>query len=164
MNNIIKIDGVGELSVTENIWTGARTLFINGIKLQKVSKKQFSCVIDGQELNVFLEGNFLTGLKCNINGQKYQVSEPATPYEYVLAFIPFVFIMVWGNVPSLIKIFPVVSGAIGGLISGIFAVVSLYVMKLTKKPYWKILIGLGFFVLTVLICYLIALAILSAAK
>lgn len=69
-----------------------------------------------------------------------------------------------GNVPSLIKIFPVVSGAIGGLISGIFAVVSLYVMKLTKKPHWKILIGLGFFVLTVLICYLIALAILSAAK
>lgn len=33
MNNIIKIDGVGELSVTENIWTGARTLVINGIKL-----------------------------------------------------------------------------------------------------------------------------------
>ena len=35
MNNIIKIDGVGELSVTENIWTGARTLFINGIKFLK---------------------------------------------------------------------------------------------------------------------------------
>lgn len=59
MNNIIKIDGVGELSVTENIWTGARTLVINGIKLQKVSKKQFSCVVDGQELNVFFMRKFL---------------------------------------------------------------------------------------------------------
>ena len=33
MNSIIKIDGVGELSVTENFWTGSKTLSLNGVTL-----------------------------------------------------------------------------------------------------------------------------------
>ena len=162
MNSIIKIDGVGELSVTENFWTGSKTLSLNGVKLQKVSKKQFSCRLGEQILDIFIDGNFLTGLKCTVNGKTYKVTEAAKWYEYVLAIVPFVFIMVWGNIPATIKIFPVISGALGGAISALLSFTSLYVMKMIKKPYLKVLVGLGFFVLTVLICYVIALAILSA--
>ena len=81
----------------------------------------------------------------------------------MLLSLGLVMVLIWGNSPALCEIFPIVSGAIGGAVAGGMGVVSIYLMKTTKKFLYKILIGLGVFVATLLICFVIAELILSAA-
>ena len=52
-------------------------------------------------------------------------------------------------------------GAIGGLISGAFVVIGLFVMKSVRPIWLKIVVALLNFGVTFLLCYLVALAILS---
>ena len=73
----------------------------------------------------------------------------------------FMLILVWGNVPALCEIIPVVGGAIGGGISGLMACITLFLMRNTKKVSHKLLIWLGFLIGTFTICFAIALGILS---
>ena len=67
-----------------------------------------------------------------------------------------------GKLVYLCSIFPIVGGAIGGAISALAMIFSAVVMRKVSKPIFKILIGLGFFVATVLVCNLLAIAILAA--
>lgn len=84
-------------------------------------------------------------------------------YEYILALIIPIFVIIWGSSAYLCSIFPIVGGLIGGAISAPAMIFSAVVMRqVKKKPIFKILIGLGFFAAAVLICYLIALALISA--
>lgn len=94
----------------------------------------------------------------------YQMSPKSSPLEIFLALLPFIFDIIWGNIPSTVGIFPIVGGAIGGVITALLGMTSLIFMKKTKNVLFKLLIGLGFAIIAILICYLIALAILSAAQ
>ena len=89
------------------------------------------------------------------------MSEKTTVIEYILAFIPLVFILFWGNIPQLCAIFPVVGGAIGGAISGAFGAVSLMYMKTQKNIIGKLIVALITFVAAIISCFLVALIILS---
>lgn len=111
--------------------------------------------------NLFLTGNYVAGVKCSFNGYHMQLTPKAKWYEYALAIIGFVFILFWSNVPSLCEIFPVVGGAIGGGISGFMGFLSLVLMKSTRNPLYKVLIGLGMIVATILACFVLAVMILS---
>lgn len=74
----------------------------------------------------------------------------------------FVFVIVWGNSPTLCALFPIAGGAIGGFVSTLFATLNISLANKTKNPLFKIFIGLGLFVATVLVCYAIASVLLSA--
>ena len=102
------------------------------------------------------------GASLIVDGQKIIIAPPMKWYEYILALIIPIFVLTWGNSVYLCSIFPIVGGAIGGAISALAMIFSAVVMRKVNKPIFKILIGLGFFVATVLICNLLAIAILAA--
>ncbi len=142
----------GQIVLDENAW-GKRTLTVNGVTAVPVSKKQF--VIDGKPATI--SGNFLSGLILNIGGESIRLSQKSAWYEILLAFIPFVFLVVWGNSATLCSIFPVVGGALGGGLGGLGFVCSLYLMKKQSSPLFKALIGLGITLATIFVAFLMAL-------
>lgn len=111
--------------------------------------------------DINITGNFVKGSTLTINGDSYKISENLKWYEYVLAILPFVFILIWGNVPALVQILPVIGGAIGGVVSALMGLLSAVVMKETKSIALKILYGIAFFLATVAICYALAIIYLT---
>ncbi len=151
----------GEISMTENIWTGKRQVFINGTELIPVAKNSFQYQTENGVVSVTLKGNAFTGCKMMIGNEMIVMYNAPAWYEIALSvFIP-VFVIIWGAVPSLVKIFPIVGGAIGGAISAVFGVVNLVMMKKTGNIGLKLLIFVGVFAATLVICWLLALAFLK---
>lgn len=149
----------GEIVYDESAWTGKKTLFIDGKQLEKVSKNEF--VTENGD-SVFVKGSLLTGTKVTIGNETIELTPSIKWYEAVLALLPLIFNLVWGNVVALCAIIPMVGGAIGGLINGGIAMLSLMLMKRTQSVGLKIIIGLGMFCVGFLLCFLIGLGILGA--
>ena len=126
----------GEIIYKESFWTGKKSLTINGVEAQPVSKKEFVL----EEKRIIIKGNYLTGIVLHLDGDIVRVSEQTKWYEFILSIIPFIFLLTWGNNATLCSIFPVVGGALGGAIGGIGLVTSLFLMKKTKAPIAKVLI------------------------
>lgn len=147
----------GEIIYTENEWTGKKGLKINGVEATKTSKKIYTV----DDMSITLKGSAFLGATLTIDGEIIEIIPKSKWYEIVLAIFPFLFIMVWGSISSLCAIFPIVGGAIGGLIGGIGLVCSMYAMKRTNSVIKKILIGIAWIVLSILVAYLVALAIIN---
>ena len=158
MKNIIKNEKYGEIIFEENFWTGKKNIVIDGKPLTKVDKTTYKTEDDK---TVSLSGNFLYGCKMTLEGETIELSPAVKWYEYVLSFLPFVLIMVWGNISALCQIVPVVGGAIGGFVSAIFCCVNLFIIKKFRQWWLKLIISIITLGLTFLVCYLIALAILA---
>lgn len=162
MKTVLQNEKYGEIVYEESAWSGKKSISINGVILQKKDKTTFEYVTDEEIETVIVKGNSMSGAKLSIGGQTIQVIAPPKWYEVALSVLIFAFILVWGNVPQLCLIFPLVGGAIGGFISGMFAVLNFMIMRKLEKPYFKILIFIAFMAATILVCYLIALLIISA--
>ena len=147
----------GEIVYNESFWTAKKTLTINGVHAQPVSKKEFSA--EGKK--VVIIGSRLMGLKLQIDNDVVEVSPKPTWYELVFAFLPLIFLLTWGNSAALCSIFPVVGGAIGGALGGISSITSLLLMKNAKSLLIKLLIGIGVVVVTVLIGFVLALLMIA---
>lgn len=158
MKQVVQHETLGEIVYEEGAWTGKKTLTINGEQLQKTSKNTFE--LNGEQIT--LNGNFLKGASITVGGETIQIIPAVKWYEVVLSILPFLLIMIWGNVVELCLIVPVVGGAIGGLISGIFSVSNLIIIKRVDKIWLKILISLGMLAATFGICCGIGYAIISA--
>ena len=143
----------GEIIYNESFWTGKKTLTINGVCAQPVSKKEFT--VEGKK--VVIIGSSLMGLKLQIDNDIIEVSPKPKWYEIVFAVLPLIFLLTWGNSTALCSIFPVVGGAIGGALGGIGSITSLLLMKNAKSLLTKMLIGIGAFAVTVLIAFVLAL-------
>ena len=161
MRVVVQHESLGEIIYEESFWTGKKKLFIGGEELTKISKKTFQ-TNDGQILT--LKGSYLSGVTLESNDIQVKLTPTVKWYEIVLSILPFILIMVWGNSVTLCTIIPVVGGAIGGAISGVAAVLNLFVIKGVNKVWLKILISVGVLILTFLICFLIALAIIAVAQ
>lgn len=162
MKKIIK-HSCGEIIYEESFWTGKKEISINGQKLKKLGKTLFEYTDEeGKITKVYLMGNFVGGTKITLDNQSIQVTEPAKWYEYALAILIFVVVLIWGNSPALCSIIPIVGGAIGGGISGAMGCGALILMKSTNNILYKILIVLGMFMATILICFVIALGLISS--
>ena len=148
----------GAIVYDENIFSGKVNLFINGVYARPFSKKEFLF----EEKKVVIKGSFLTGVTLVIGGESIEISPKPKWYEILLAILPFAFLLVWGNDTELCAIFPVVGGAIGGGLGGLGMSVSLFLMKKTKSPLYKALIGLGCFAAIILIAFVLAIIILSS--
>ena len=147
----------GEIVYNESFWTGKKTLTINGVCAQPVSKKEFT--VEGKK--VVIIGSSLMGLKLQIDNDIIEVSPKPKWYEIVFAVLPLIFLLTWGNSTALCSIFPVVGGALGGGLGALGSMTSLFFMKKSKSPLFKILIGLGALVATILIAFVLALLMLS---
>ena len=161
--NVIN-DKYGKIIYDESIWTGKKIITINGKQLTKLSKSNFSYDIDGEEIVINLKGNLMTGSSIFIKSDCIQLVPKTMWWEYVLVFLPFIFIIVWSSIPATAEIFPLIGGFMGGAIAGVIAVVSMFLMKIVKKRIFKFLIGLGLGLTSIMICYMFAIIILMMAN
>ncbi|MBE6544226.1 MAG: hypothetical protein E7675_07470 [Ruminococcaceae bacterium] len=157
MKAVIQHEVYGQIEYTESFWTGKKTLTINGTPAQLVSKKEFN--FGGKTVSI--KGSYYSGTSLEIDGQIIEVFQKPQWYEVVLAFLPFAFLLVWGNSTVLCSIFPVIGGALGGALGGLAGCISLMFMKNTKSAIGKVFVGLGVGVVTILIAFVLALALLS---
>ena len=151
-----------ELVFDENPITGNISLSLDGQLLEKRNKKEFILKQNEEEIKLIYTGNRVSGSQLKVGDKTYPVLDKQPVYIWPIAVLPFLLVMIFSSIPALAKNgFPVVGGAIGGGISGLLSVLSFYMMTTTKKPLFKILIGLAFTLGTVLICYLLGLAIVN---
>lgn len=149
----------GKIIYSESFWTGKKSIFVDDVQLKKTdNKKQYVLFKDGESIWVTLKGNYLSGSTLQIENEVYELSPKLKWYEWVLALIPFILTITWGNSVKLVQIFPIIGGAIGGAISGIGLFLSLLAMKQVQKPGYKVLIGVGACIVTIFTLFLGAMA------
>lgn len=151
MKKIIQHPVYGEIVYTENFWTGRKTLTVGG-ETQRVSKKEF--VIEGKRAVV--KGNLLMGGSLLIEDESFELTPKTSWYEYLLAILPLVFVMGWGNSPALCAIFPVIGGAVGGFIGALGMCLSMLFMKKTSSVVAKVSIGIGMLLGTAMVSFILA--------
>ena len=161
MKVVFQHEKYGTIVYEESAWTGKKKLFINGTELKKIDRKHWAYETGGVEITVELKGSAMTGVALIIDGEKIQITPKPTWYVLALSILMFSFVVVWGASVELVKIFPIVGGALGGAISGACAILNVYVAGKVKNAGYKVLTGLAFFAVAVLICYLMAIALLE---
>lgn len=156
MENSIQHEIYGTITYKEGNWSGKKTIWINGTELEKIDKKLYRYTNGSESFVAEVSGSALSGVVLNIKGEKIQVV--AKPAWYVLAFsiLIFAFVLFWGNNPALVQIFPIVGGALGGLVSALFAIANVTVAGRIQNVGLKILTGVLFFAATIVVCYILA--------
>lgn len=159
MKIILQEQDIGEIIYEESYWTGKKTITVNGWVYKKApkSKTTYVCFNGEKEYYITVTGTFLSGVSIAFeNGKTVQVTQKPEWYELLLSAVGIFFILIWGNTPASVDIFPVIGGALGGAISAAIACVSLMMMRERKAVWQKLLIGVGFLVLTLVVCNLLA--------
>lgn len=159
MEIVVQNKEYGTVIYEENAWTGKKKIKINDVELQKTGRNKWTYEFGGESLEVSVKGSFLMGAVLTIGNENIQVTEKPTWYSYVLSVLTVAFVIIWGASVTLVKIFPIVGGALGGAISALYAVLNLYLAGKVKSAGYKLLIGLGMFVAAVLTCYLLGVGI-----
>lgn len=162
MKEVIKLEDGSNLTYEESFWTSKKNIYIDNVETKKISKTEFKYG-ENLEKTVLIKGNFLKGVQVVVNEKEYEVSPKTVWYQYIIFLIPIIFIITWGAVPQFLAIFPVVGGAIGGLISALFSVFGLILGKKIKNKAISLVVQIAFSALAILVCYLIGLAIIGAA-
>ncbi len=161
MEKVIQHDTYGTILYNEGDWSGKKKIKINDVELQKIGRNKWTYEFGGETLEVSVKGSFLMGAALTIGNEKIQVTEKPTWYSYVLSVLTVAFVIIWGASVTLVKIFPIVGGALGGGISALYAVLNLYLAGKVKSAGYKLLIGLGMFAAAVLTCYLLGVGIVG---
>ena len=144
---------LGEIIYSEGSWTGKKGLTIKGKELTQVDKTTFLYEEGETKTTVKVEGNFLKGASLKFGNEIIPLSPSIKWYEIALSVLIVAFVCVWSNIVACVRILPIIGGAIGGAISGLFAILNLITMKAVNKVWLKLLIWLGFFACTILACY-----------
>lgn len=158
----------GTLKVDFNPYTENAIISINDISAVKISKKTFEIIDisfnEGQELTIKLIGNIFKGIIVDIEGETYRVTDAISWYEYIISIGLTALTIAWGNIVGLVKILPLVGGAIGGLTAGFGFVLGLALSRLTNNRLLRIFIIIGFCALAFLGCLLLGLTIVGLLK
>lgn len=160
MKQIVQDETYGEIIYEESFWLGKKSISIGGVSLERISKKEFR-LQDGS--TAYLSGGFLHGASLSLNDKTISLTPKVKWYEIALCILPILLTLTWGNIYELCAIVPVVGGALGGAIGGIFSVLGLYFIRSVKPIWLKIVIAIASLVITFGICSGIGYAILSAA-
>lgn len=164
MKSTVHHVGYGQIEYNESFWTGKRSITIDGQALTKKTRNVFILESENGPLECKVKGSALFGCSLCIDNDVITVTEACRWYEAICSLLICIFVLVWGNVPALCEIFPIIGGAIGGAICGCTACANLFLMKQTKNVAVKLLIWLGIFALTIVACFILgvfARAILS---
>ncbi len=162
MKSVINHDEYGQIVYEEALWTNKRTLQVNGKYLTKIDKSNF-ILNDGEQKKCFsVRGNLLFGAYATVGREKIELTPPLKWYEILLNILFFTFFLIWSNNVNLVSIFPLVGGAIGGIIvvPGMF--LSICASKRIKNVPLKLLTWLGGILLTILINFLVTVFIIAA--
>lgn len=162
MKVIISDEKYGQIVYEESAWTGKKSISVNGTALQKVSKNVFTYSDQSGQSTFTIQGNYLKGSNLLVDGSTIRLTPPVKWYEIAMSVVIFVLILVWGNSVTLCSIVPVVGGAIGGAISGVFMVLNLFVIKRVNNIGLKVLISIVICAACFAICAGIGYSIVAA--
>lgn len=152
----------GEIVYEESAWTGKQSLTVNGAPLAKLGKKSYALCCGEEKITATIKGSYLFGAKLIVKGEEIRITPSAKWYEIASSLFIFVLIMAWGTSPELCQIVPIVGGAIGGAISGAMAVFNMLIMKSVKNPWLKLVSWIGMTAAAFVLCFAVAVAIISA--
>ena len=152
MKKITENQKFGTIIYDESFWTGKKIISVNGIALSQKDKKTFIYSNGDETKTVGVDGSYLSGVKLSIDGEEIPVVPAPQWYEVLCSVLIFLFVCVWGNNVVLCSIIPMLGGAIGGAISGAMAIANLCLMKSRDSIAKKLVVWLGLFAATVLIC------------
>ena len=138
---------------SESLWTGKRSLTVNGIPAMKVSKKVFQLPTEEGPVRYEIKGSIYSDISIIVNG--YAVSTDHEWYEKMLIWLPMisiVFGVIWG-------------GLIGALIFGLFATIAMTInmeiMYSSKGSAFKVFVGLLVFAITTGLALLVDLFVVA---
>lgn len=141
MRELVNHEKFGVIEYTENFWTGRKKIYINGQELKKIKKGTYEWQKeDGTTEFCYLGGNFLKGATLMIKSDTIPLTEGMQWYEYLMAIILIALPMVWGSIPSLCLIIPIVGGVVGGVAYTFISVLSIVIIKKTDNIGFKLLI------------------------
>ena len=141
MKKVIMHPTYGEIVYEEGFWSGKRTFTVNGTAMQKISKDTYTFIVGEESVQAVLQGSMLMGASLNIRGEKIWIISKPKLYDWLLSFLPFAIIMIWGNSAPLCSIIPVAGGAIGGALGGAGLVITMFLIR-EKRGARKILTAL----------------------
>lgn len=131
-----------ELCFEEGFWTGKRTITYNGVLLKKVKRGIYEYK-SGEITEQFeVKGNQLFGITIKMFGEVVEVARKATALEFAMMFLVFI--------PCILF------GAIGGFFGGGLAVITLTIIRRLDKWWLKLIVGLEFMALALLLSYIFA--------
>ena len=148
--------GYGQIEYEENLFTGKKSLTVNGVHLKKQKKNKFEFFYEGEAIECQVKGSFINGARLIIGRDIIELSKPSKWYEFACSISIFVIILIWGNLPVLYSIVPVVGGAVGGALSGFAAFLCLIWMRKIKNVMLKLLAWLLVLIAAFFTCFLIA--------
>ncbi len=155
----------GKITYEESIWTGKKTLSVNGVVLPKDGKNSYLLAAGQDSTYVTLNGNAVTGASVVIRGQEIVIYPKPTVLDWILSCLPFVLILVWGNNPALCSIVPVAGGAIGGALGAAASIVAMLNMRqkpVGKKLLISLLALLATFGIGALVGYILLIVLIAA--
>ncbi len=161
MNYVINHAVYGEIRLEESFWTSQKSVTINGAALKRIGKmKKGQCTYeyeteDGKK-QVTSKGTFVSGIQLTIDGETIQMGNGAAWYEIAACALMWIVMLVWGNVPNLYAIWPVLGGALGGALHAILALTAMLAMKSTKNIALKFVFWLGILIGTMILSGVLA--------
>ena len=162
MKFTVNSEKYGKIVYSESAWTGRKSLTIADRPLNQLTKDTYVHNTTIGDLPVKVKGTYMTGVTIDIAGDKIEIIEKPKWYVLTLIILFAVIPMVWSNVPSLVKIFPIVGGLIGGLVIAVSAIASYMLARKVDKPIYKILVMFAVFLVSVAILYLLGILLISA--
>jgi hypothetical protein len=151
MNYVVNHDVYGEIRLEEGFWTSKKLVSINGVALKQIGKMRSGQAtyeyetVEGTK-QVTAKGAFTSGITLTIDGETIQMVKGAAWYEIAACALMWIVMLVWGIVPNLYAIWPVLGGALGGALHAILALTAMLGMKSTKNIALKFAIWLGVFI------------------
>ena len=151
MKYVVNHDVYGEICLEESFWTSKKTVTINGVALNQIGKmkygqRTYEYETEEGKKKVTAKGSFSSGIQLTIDGETIQMGKGAAWYEIAACALMWIVMLVWGIVPSLYTIWPILGGALGGALHAILAMTALLSMKSTKNIALKFVIWLGMFI------------------
>ena len=134
----------------ESFWTGSKSLYIGDVPCAKLNRNTFLVhTSDGREVHFVAQGNLFSGVKLtSMEFGDIVVARPLVWYEYILAFLPLLLII------------------LGGLIGAVFGVIScgvnLAISRSEMNPVMKIVTSL-FSILIATVLWLVFASIVLTA-
>ena len=162
MKFTVNSEKYGKIEYFESSWTGKKSLTIADRPLVQTSKDSFVHKTTIGDLGVKINGSYMRGVTIDIAGDSIEIIEKPKWYVLTLIILFAIIPIAWANVPSLVKIFPIVGGLIGGLVVGVSAIASYMIVRKVKKPLYKVLATIAVFLISIAILYLLGLLLISA--
>lgn len=143
----------GHISYYERPFQGTRIIKIKDEELKRIDKYKYTYGKDKRKVEVF--GNFLSGINLEINGQFIEILPAPKIREYLICAIPFFLLTLWGSIPFLTNIIPLLGSVWGAAINAGLFVIVLIIERMNYKLLNKIIVISIFTLISFLICFLI---------